>query len=191
MQNQPIPKTWKHPENSRSIQKTDILLLPGSSKNPIYVHAEIIDKLCAASSVLPQGFSLLVLSGMRTIEQQKKSFLEAMESYWCSHPDFDEAEVRHAVRNVASDPDYQPDFPEKAGCRISVVLSNKRGNPLVMGLSGFDLFAKDSVTRFYEKKVAMTPQETEILYRRRILFHAMSTAGFVASPHCYWQFDSH
>jgi D-alanyl-D-alanine dipeptidase len=56
----------------------------------------------------------------------------------------------------------------------------------------FDYFGEEAHTAFYEEKQingTLLPIETEILNNRRLLFHAMTNAGFSNYPFEWWHFD--
>lgn len=134
----------------------------------ILVRSGVLDKLLIANSLLPDRFELVVLDGWRSSNVQQK----LIEHY--------EAE---AVENhyVASLTEESMRAPHLTGGAVDVTLT-WNGIPLALG-TDFDSFETAAHVNAFEG--------TDSLIRRlrRMLYSAMSQAGFIPYPLEWWHWS--
>lgn len=164
--------------------------------NSVYVRSGIAARLVIANEILrPFGAELLTLDGWRPIQLQQElwqHFIEkgqavlleptaqelvAFAGQYCSNPQ-------------GFDPEDFRTWPVHAtGGAIDVTLrciSDRQ--ELFMGAI-FDDADSVSSTRFYEDNNLLSQSAVEARRNRRLLYHAMTAAGFVNYPHEWWHFD--
>lgn len=176
----------KLPENARLQVHSAYFEQQFSGSLPdIYLRPEVIERLHIALQHLPEQFGLRVLDGWRAIETQmalRQSFLKQIQN---NNPNLSAEEYQIILNQFVADP-HRPNFtpPHNTGGSVDLTLFDMAtGKTLFMG-SEFDEPTPQSHTIAFEK----LPENPAHWYRR-ILFHAMTQAGFSNLPSEWWHFD--
>ncbi|OGH41280.1 MAG: hypothetical protein A2965_00565 [Candidatus Levybacteria bacterium RIFCSPLOWO2_01_FULL_40_96] len=141
-------------------------------------------KLAEASKKLPTGHWLIVYDGYRPFNVQSaifESYRLALESL---HPDLSREEIIKMTERYVSFPSVDPTKPSPhlTGGAIDLSVLDTNGNALDMG-TVWDSFDIESQTaHFRESNVSLHSN-------RRILYDAMTEAGFSNYPEEWWHFD--
>lgn len=172
---------------------------PGSISE-LYVREGVLERLQKVNAfLLPLGYELYVFDAYRPVEVQTYFHDVWVPAYLRQkYPDWSDEEVMSEVGNywsagfpdVASiDPLSPP--PHATGGVVDLTLRNIRTcEHLFMG-SYFDDVSTVSFADHFERegeKRALTMSEELARQNRRILYHAMTSAGFVVNPNEWWHF---
>jgi D-alanyl-D-alanine dipeptidase len=152
----------------------------------VSVRSGIRDRLLAAADSLPHGVSLVVFDGFRPLVVQQWLWDDFASQIRGKNPGFTDEEVSTAVRQFVAFPQADPlaPPPHRTGGAVDVYLiRTMTGETLPMGTEA-DEIAPASVTRWFEEH----PEEP-FTTNRRLLFHAMTSAGFTNYLGEWWHFD--
>ena len=106
-------------------------------------------------------------------------------------PLLDDAEITVLASQFVAPPSLHPERPSPhiTGGAVDLTIVDKMGFCLPMG-TGFDETSEKSATVWYEKKIeskeALSEDEMEALYNRRLLYYVMHKAGFTNYPDEWW-----
>lgn len=158
--------------------------LAGSSAE-IYLRPQLNERLLVALSHIPEGLGLLVLDGWRSIATQHALRQSVLQQIQQDQPNLSEDEYQHILNQFVADPNRATmPLPHNTGGSVDVALfDSATGNRVDMG-SAFDEASPLSYTTAFENQ-AQTAAHTH----RRILFHAMTRAGFTNLPSEWWHYD--
>ncbi len=178
----------------------------------IYVRQTVLDKLLQAQRYLKEthpGYTLLVWDGWRPVAVQQALFndykadLVSDASAWTGpeekrlfdlgingRTDEEQAEferlatikIQHFVSMPSEDP--QCPSPHLTGGSVDLTVVDANGQLLNMGTE-FDDFSDRAHTHFFE----IHDGNLRIRDNRRLLFSAMTHAGFTNFPYEWWHFD--
>lgn len=150
------------------------------------VRAGIRDRLVTASDSLPDGIALVLFDGFRPLAVQQWLWDDFSARLREENPGFSDDEVGAAVRQFVAFPQSDPlaPPPHRTGGAVDVYLIDSgTGEELPMGTEA-DEAAPASITRWFEDH----PEEP-FTTNRRLLFHAMTGAGFTNYLGEWWHFD--
>lgn len=201
----PLPD-WSALRDIPIVERNDPLLptslSPGLATYPAYykmgvphavdecfVRREVFDRLMLASQRLPAGMRLVVLDGWRPFIVQQYLFDTLINLLQHARPDLD-ADARYAfTRTLVSPPSTDPDAPSPhlTGGSVDVTLSDADGRLLDMGTL-FDEASPLSWSAALEDPVH-DDRYGEARVHRRILYNAMTGAGFTNLPSEWWHYD--
>lgn len=170
----------------------------GESTGGLEAREGVAERLAKVNAKLaPLGLELYVLDAYRPIETQNtlfKHFLRDAQAKLGPHAS-NQAVLNEALKVVsdprnfdAKDPHTWP--PHITGGAVDLTLRRlSDGKPVNMG-GAFDENSPRSNTAYYEQPGHQNNmQAKEARHNRRILFNAMSVAGFASNPHEWWHFD--
>jgi zinc D-Ala-D-Ala dipeptidase len=161
----------------------------------IYLRSGVIDALCAASTTLPKGMKLVIYDGFRSLETQKEiadRFASTL-SKACMSDDERAATISRFVTPLPhTEEEYRSSPPaHSTGGAVDVGLVHSDGTSIDLG-ADFDQFDEIAATNYYEARCqngACTGDDSAKRDRRRILYWAMISAGFVGYPAEFWHFE--
>jgi D-alanyl-D-alanine dipeptidase len=166
-----------------------------TATNVIILRQGTIAALRRASSLLPGDYSLVVWDGLRTLRTQRE-IAERFSSELSAN--FEDAHKNPEIleKYVAPVPTSEREFlamppPHTTGGAIDITLGDSVGRKLDLG-AGFDEFGPNAATDYYERSsLKMCSDVTDTLRRdlRRLLYFAMTGAGFAPYPFEYWHFE--
>jgi zinc D-Ala-D-Ala dipeptidase len=132
--------------------------------------------------------ALCVFDGHRSLLVQQGLWDVFSAQVKTQHPDWNDTQLEDYVKQFVAYPNPNPDRPppHRTGGALDVYLvSRTTGIPLPMGTEPDETDEK-SVTDWYEKH----PNELHpFAHNRRLLYHAMTTAGFVNYPGEWWHYE--
>ena len=157
--------------------------LPGAVA-ACHVREGVAEALTVAAGALPVGLGLLVWDGHRAIETQQALFNGYLNELIAMHPDWpadllEEEAARYVTppsRSAAAPP------PHLTGGAVDLTLTGTGGEPLDLGTE-FDAFVPQAGARAFED----TPGKARD--HRRILYWAMTSAGFTPYVEEWWHYD--
>lgn len=171
--------------------------LPGSLDD-VWCRRLVAQKLHNINAALaPHGCELYVWDGYRPVQCQLGLWDHFSAIVRRQLPDGPAAEIRSRVLTYISDPtSFDKDDPttwpvHSCGGAVDLTLRClKTGRLLDMG-ARFDELGEVSRIDYYESKVSDLPdnQVAAIRANRRLLYWAMSEAGFVNYPPEFWHYD--
>lgn len=159
--------------------------IPGAPTTA-YVRSGVRSRLLLAAASLPEGVSLLLFDGHRPLAVQRFLWDTYFAEIARRRPELSDdaiaAQVRQFVASPTPDPAAPP--PHRTGGAVDVYLvETDTGRPLPMGTEP-DEASPASVTRHFEEHPAAPFTEN-----RRLLFHAMTGAGFTNYLGEWWHYD--
>lgn len=159
-----------------------------NSVSACYVREELLDRLIAAKSFLPDNVKFRILDAWRPMALQ----LELYDLYsGVITEKFNLKKENEDIRNkiiskYVSYPSNNIFLPpvHTTGGAVDLTLVDCEGNELDMG-TGFDSFSDMTKTDYYE----VNALNEKIRNNRRLLYNAMTGAGFTNLPSEWWHFD--
>ncbi|WP_233407622.1 M15 family metallopeptidase [Marinomonas spartinae] len=153
-----------------------------------FVRSSVMDRLNKAASTLPDGIDLVLLDGWRPYPVQQYLFETLTNLLQKATPKQTVEETLEKARTIVSPPTDNPSNPSPhlTGGSVDVTLCTRDGKLLDMGTE-FDEASDDSWTAALEQK-------ENFLYsnqrdNRRMLYYAMTKAGFTNLPSEWWHYD--
>ena len=145
------------------------------------VRSTVAEMLARAAALLPDGISLGVIEGFRSLEKQQRAWDVKCRAVKAEHPEWDDARIEGEVRMVVAKPGGVTNHV--CGGAVDVCLV-RDGTVLDCG-TGYA--PSDEASR---RKVAMFARGLTARQRsnRRILRRAMESAGFVWYPGEWWHY---
>ena len=149
-----------------------------------YLRAEVIARLeRAAHSVARHGYQLHIFDGWRPPAVQQALYEDIYHELCTRHPEDTEAERHFRAQHFVALPSCHPARPSPHLTGGSVDVSLRRAGELMDMGSDFDEPTRRSYTDAYEA------QPGAIRERRRLLYQAMTHAGFSNLPSEWWHYD--
>lgn len=152
-----------------------------------YVRKSVYEMLLMAQENLPDGLKLKILDAWRPFLLQEELFyvyskdiIKEFELEGCTK---EQKELVISKFVCMPNKDQLVGPVHTTGGAVDVTLVDKDGAPLDMG-SSFDEMTKRSYTVYYENE-----HSDEIRHNRRVLYNAMTEAGFTNLPSEWWHYD--
>jgi D-alanyl-D-alanine dipeptidase len=157
--------------------------LPGAVPRG-WVREGVAERLAAVAGALPDGRSLVVWDGFRSLETQAALYHGYLEELAMVHGDWPAEALEVAASRYVTPPSRAPSAPPPhlTGGAVDLTLGDGDGRPLDLG-TGFDAFVPAAAARALEE----TPGLVRDL--RRTLYWAMAGQGFTAYLEEWWHFD--
>lgn len=158
------------------------------------VRKTVASMLVRVCHVLPRGWKLLVYDGWRPYAVQLRLFDELIKVVARTYPEASSEKLQEIASKYVSIPsrDESKPSPHATGGAVDLTIVDGDGLPLRMGTE-FDDFSHAAHTRFYEEKEEngqrLSSEETVFLRNRRILYNAMTSAGFTNYCYEWWHYD--
>jgi D-alanyl-D-alanine dipeptidase len=132
----------------------------------------------------------MVWDGYRPIAVQKRLWDQYRGTLRIEHPEYTEEELDFRTSFFVSKPSNDPDHPSlhNTGGAVDLTLCDADGNCLYMG-SAFDDFSGRAWTNHFEPGYEGHETNLAACRNRRILYHAMTRAGFTNLPSEWWHYD--
>ncbi len=172
-------------ENNESLTKIipneRILLLTEHKFLYPYLRKSVVEKLYKAGANLPNGYKILVVTAYRPISMQKKLWRQRLIQLAKRHPIMMVMNFRrwlNTARRYTSPPGGSS---HQCGAAVDVTVIDEIGNRLDMGTTLTDFGKK--VNTFCDE---ITSKQEE---NRKLLFEAMTMAGFVNYPLEWWHYS--
>lgn len=158
-----------------------------NAETQCFVRKEVYEMLLMAKDYLPEGIQFKILDGWRPLSLQKELYQVYSERILDKFgmENASEEEKRKLISNFVSEPGGNPDFPpvHTTGGAVDLTLVDENGDELDMG-TAFDAFSASAYTAFFEDG-----SNIQVRDNRRILYHAMTKAGFTNLPSEWWHYD--
>lgn len=150
-----------------------------------YLRRPVADRLLCALEALPKGYTFLILDAWRPYEVQKSLYDEYYDRLKAEDPTLGEAALHRLARQFVSFPDRHATFSyvHASGGAVDLTLLDAEGNWLDMG-TAFDDFSSRAYAAALEKT-----NEIKVRDNRRLLYYAMTEAGFTSYPYEWWHYD--
>ena len=151
-----------------------------------YLRKEAADRLLHAATFLPKGYAFKIFDAWRPYAVQKSLYDEYFEKVKAETPTLTEEEWHAKAKTFVSFPDKSKKFAyvHSSGGAVDLTVVDERGRELDMG-TGFDDFSPLAATCALEER----EWDNEAKENRRILYHAMTKAGFTNYPAEWWHYD--
>lgn len=153
-----------------------------------YVREEVALMLRRVLELLPADYFLWIYDTLRPVAVQKSLY----DLYWKQlareHPEAGEEELRILIDDFVAYPriSYQKPAPHTTGGAVDLTLGCANA-PLPMG-TDFDDLTDRAHTRYYEEHLNLSAEEKVYRDNRRILYYAMTEAGFVNYRNEWWHY---
>lgn len=152
-----------------------------------YVRKEVYERLLAACRFLPGGYRLCIWDAWRPFALQKELYdrysAEIVKRFALEQ--MSEKQRSAEIAKYVSLPEENRDVPpvHTTGGAVDVTILDADGRELEMG-TAFDAFTEETHTAYFE-----TAGDTVIRDNRRLLYTAMTSAGFTNLPSEWWHYD--
>ena len=152
-----------------------------------YVRQEVYEKLILAAGYLPRDYRFCIWDAWRPFSLQKELYTtysgKIIKQFSLESASQEEKEA--TIRKFVSDPISEIENPpvHTTGGAIDLTIVDAYGNPLNMGCE-FDAFTEKTYTAYFENT-----NEEEVKINRRLLYNAMTKAGFTNLPSEWWHYD--
>ena len=157
--------------------------LPGAQRAG-WVREAVADALARAARALPDGLTLVVWDGYRSLETQAALYDGYLAELTMVHPDHPAAALEEAAARYVTPPSRAPGAPPPhlTGGAVDLTLGDGDGRPLDLG-TDFDAFVPEAGAR------ALEDLDVPARGLRRLLFWTMAAEGFTAYVEEWWHFD--
>ena len=157
--------------------------LPGASR-VCHVREGVARALVEAADALPPGLGLLVWDGYRSLETQLALFNGHLNELIALHPDWPADLLEEEAARYVTPPSRSAIAPPPhlTGGAVDLTLTGADGQPLDLGTT-FDAFVDAAGARALEDVPGPSRDH------RRILFWAMTSAGFTPYVEEWWHYD--
>lgn len=151
-------------------------------------------KLIEASKLLPAGYRLVILDSWRPLKVQQSLFDRLKGEISINNPELSEEEVMNRTLTYVALPSKDPlkPSPHNTGGAVDLTIADEDGIMLNMG-TDFDDSTSKAGTTYFEELIAkgedLSPEKTEALKNRRLLYHIMTSVGFTNYIDEWWHFD--
>lgn len=152
---------------------------PWESNNSYLLRETVANMLYKASELLPSGYKLAIVEGVRSIEKQQEHWNRKFEHFLANHPEWSQKEVEHQTALVVARP--VPLANHNCGGAVDVALIYNE-KLVDMGSLPQALVEKKIVEMFSE---LITDEQKK---NRSILREAMELVGFVWYPGEWWHY---
>lgn len=159
-----------------------------NSVSECYVREELSDLLQSAANLLPNGIRLRIYDTWRPLALQVELYEhyseEIIRKFGLENEEQEKRE--EIISRYVSYPEDNILLPpvHTTGGAVDLTLIDSDGNELDMGTE-FDSFSEAARTDYFEH----AGSDTRIRDNRRILFNAMTKAGFTNLPSEWWHYD--
>jgi D-alanyl-D-alanine dipeptidase len=164
-----------------------------TATNVLQLRIGTVDALRRAIRFLPNGISIILWDGFRTLATQREITERFRKKLSLA---ISSARERECLirRYISPLPTSETEWraippPHSTGGAVDLTLGNDRGQPLDMGAE-FDQFDEVSSVTHYERDIdnssALDQARREM---RRILYWSMTRAGFAPYPFEFWHFE--
>lgn len=166
-----------------------------TAMNTIWIRTGVFEALQRAAASLPVGTSIVLWDGLRTLETQREITERFLRSL--SHLQIDSRERKAILSQYvsplpASEVEYHAQPPPHAtGGGVDVSLTDETGRPLDLG-AGFDQFDQTAWLTYYERVCSnggASRADRDRRRLRRVLYWAMTGAGFAPYVWEFWHFE--
>ncbi|WP_432463915.1 M15 family metallopeptidase [Agarivorans sp. QJM3NY_33] len=154
-----------------------------------FVRGSVFERLIEAEKLLPTGIHLVILDAWRPFPVQQYLFDTLMNLMEHANPELSPQQCNDKARNLVSPPSTDPKAPSPhlTGGSVDVTLCDQHGRLLNMGTL-FDEASDDSWTAALERP-ALSKALQLAQQNRRLLYHAMTNAGFSNLASEWWHYD--
>ena len=157
--------------------------------NKCLVRKEVLDMLIKVKQLLPEGITLKIWDAYRPLSLQKELFYKYKDKIIKDFnlEELNEFERNDIIKNYVSLPNEDDCYPplHATGGALDVTLFDiNRGKDLDMGVI-FDEFSERTNSNYYE----INDISKSIRDNRRMLYNAMTNAGFTNLPSEIWHYD--
>lgn len=166
-----------------------------SAGERILVREGVAEALERVGVSLPRGMALLVWDGLRSLDTQREianRFRTSLNGARVSDADLEQLVCQYVSPLPATSLIHQSaPAPHSTGGAVDLTLADEDGNALDLG-THFDDFRRVALPAHYERRGNRTDLSRESATRRllrRVLFHAMLSAGFAPYPFEFWHFE--
>ena len=153
------------------------------------VRKEVLDKLLEAKKNLPEGYTFKIWDAYRPLALQKELYYvykdQIIDEF--NLKNLSKEEQDDFIKNYVSLPNEDENIPPlhaTGGAIDLTIVDLSTGKDLDMGI-GFDAFSNLTNTDAYEED----GMNEEVRNNRRILYYAMTKAGFTNLPSEIWHYD--
>lgn len=165
------------------------------SLSQVYIREFLLIRLNEALKALEPDYGFVIYDGYRSREAQAGLFESYFRQIKARYPDWTTEALHAETRKFVAHPDEPSRFevpPHNSGGAIDLGLTY-RGRPVNMGTDFDDLTSKAETDYFekpWERDSGFSERAwEEVRDHRRMLFHALASAGFTNWKFEWWHFD--
>lgn len=162
-----------------------------TAMNGAYARQGVAERLIEAAERLPSDLRLVVFDAWRPLTVQQALFDDFKAKLNKEYPNIKGRELESLVAQFVSKPSMDPlkPSPHVTGGSVDVSIAYANGNLLEMG-TAFDDFTERSETAYYEySEQVLDGRSLQCRYHRRMLYDALTSAGFTNYEKEWWHYD--
>jgi len=163
------------------------LLQMRNAEERCFLRKGVYERLLEAQKYLPEGVRLRIWDAWRPFDLQQELYEKYSENIIREFglKNVSEEERKRVIAGFVSEPVANRNCPpvHTTGGAVDVTLIDANGKELNMGTI-FDSFEEASYTSYFENS-----DDEEVKQNRRMLYWAMTDAGFTNLPSEWWHFD--
>lgn len=152
---------------------------PWESNNSYLLRETVANMLYKATELLPSGYKLAIVEGVRSIEKQQEHWNRKLQHFSTDHPEWSLEEIEYQTALVVARPAPLANHNCGGAVDVALVYNNELVN---MGSKPQALAEKKIVEMFSE---LITDEQKK---NRSILREAMELVGFVWYPGEWWHY---
>lgn len=157
-----------------------------SNKQRLFLREGIISRLNKAQTLLPKGYHLLIRDVFRSESLVWKIYKIYIKELKEREPNISDKEADIKVRNLVAMPDDPVPPGHMTGGAVDIVLANRKKEKINLNVSG----SHKSIISHMEQSITFHPKlPKSILRKRKILYNAMTKAGFRNYIREYWHYS--
>lgn len=158
-----------------------------NAETECFVRQDVYEMLILAAGYLPKDYRFCIWDAWRPFSLQKELYTTYSDKIikQFSLESASQEEKEAMIRKFVSDPIPEIENPpvHTTGGAIDLTIIDAYGKPLNMGCE-FDAFTEKTYTVYFENT-----NEEEVKINRRLLYSAMTKAGFTNLPSEWWHYD--
>jgi D-alanyl-D-alanine dipeptidase len=142
----------------------------------------VVERLCRAQSLLPEGYQLEIVEGWRSLEVQRMMYDATYREFREKHPEWSDAAVRRATNRFSAPIDPRVPPPHTTGGAVDLNLLGPDGEVVDL-VSPYELTDRRGATT-NARGLSRGARRN-----RRILAEALCAAGFSNYPAEWWHWS--
>jgi len=175
----------KHLRRDIFIKLVD-LRIRAEDKKRLFLREGLIRRLNEAQKLLPKGYHLLIRDVFRTESMVWKIYKIYLKDLKGAEPNLSDKKAEIRVRNFVAMPDDPTPPGHMTGGAVDVVLANDKKEKINLNISE----SEESIIAEAEQAVTFHPKlPKKISKKRKILYDAMTKAGFRNYFREYWHYS--
>jgi len=156
-----------------------------------YLRLHVFERLLQAARSLPEQFQLVLLDGWRPFTVQQYLYDTLLNLMQHAHPEQPAEQLALETRKLIAPPsvDAAAPSPHLTGGSVDVTLADRNGELVDMGTLFDEASPLSYAAALEDEERHHSTHDLSARHHRRVLYQAMTGAGFTNLPSEWWHFD--